>query len=234
MAVFRDVLVDYQLIDIGYKGVWYTWSRGNLAEKNIRERIDTVVANASQRELFPFALVSHLPNSFSDHFPLLVHVEKEAFHPPHMSFYFESWWVLEESFYDEVRRLWSSTSGDLLCKIDCVRHGLGLWVANRKHCRYGLKQQLTKDLEELIQEGATNNHLFELIDKRIQLNLEIDKDELYWEQQVRTNWLKVSYKNSKFFHHYVSCKKKRNSILSQRDHNGRITFEKGKMEVIAW
>ncbi|KAA3454812.1 reverse transcriptase [Gossypium australe] len=33
MDAFREALDDYQLMDIGYSGVWFTWERGSLMEK---------------------------------------------------------------------------------------------------------------------------------------------------------------------------------------------------------
>lgn len=45
MGAFREVLNEYQLIDVGYMGVWFTWERGNLPETNIKERLDRGVAN---------------------------------------------------------------------------------------------------------------------------------------------------------------------------------------------
>lgn len=36
MKAFRSVLEDYNLMDAGYTGTWFTWERGNLPEINIR------------------------------------------------------------------------------------------------------------------------------------------------------------------------------------------------------
>lgn len=40
---------DFQLEDIRYLGVWFTWERGNLLETNIKERLDRGVANEKWR-----------------------------------------------------------------------------------------------------------------------------------------------------------------------------------------
>ncbi|KAA3486094.1 reverse transcriptase [Gossypium australe] len=42
---FRNVLTDCSLVDVGFSWRWFTWERGNLLEKNIRERLDKGVAN---------------------------------------------------------------------------------------------------------------------------------------------------------------------------------------------
>lgn len=42
-------------------------------------------------------------------------------------------------------------------------------------------------LENLMYEDATDDVLAELIDTKIQLNLEINREELYWEQRNRVN-----------------------------------------------
>ncbi|MBA0707733.1 hypothetical protein Golax_019754 [Gossypium laxum] len=53
MEVFREVLEECLLEDLGYSGVWFTWERGNLPETNIRERLDRGVANDKWKQLFP-------------------------------------------------------------------------------------------------------------------------------------------------------------------------------------
>ncbi|KAA3460602.1 reverse transcriptase [Gossypium australe] len=45
MEVFREVLADCGLMDMGFSGRWFKWERGNLPETNIRERLDREVAN---------------------------------------------------------------------------------------------------------------------------------------------------------------------------------------------
>ncbi|MBA0755210.1 hypothetical protein Gogos_000127 [Gossypium gossypioides] len=72
MELFRRVLEECQLYDVGYEGSWFTWERGNLPETNIRERLDRGVANAAWINLFQAVRVQHLVHSMSDHCPLLI------------------------------------------------------------------------------------------------------------------------------------------------------------------
>lgn len=46
----------------------------------------------------------------------------------------------------------------------------------------------------------SNEILEELMNIHIGLNIEPDREERYWEQQLRINWLKNSDKNTSFFH----------------------------------
>ncbi|KAA3468221.1 reverse transcriptase [Gossypium australe] len=64
-----------------------------------------------------------------------------------------------------------------------------------------------------------------IIETRISLNMEIDKDEMYWEQRARANWLKLGDKNSSFFHKYASARRRTNTI-------NRLETEEG-LEVTA-
>lgn len=54
--------------------------------------------------------------------------------------------------------------------------------------------------------------------------MEIDKEEMYWEQRVRANWLKLGDKNSAFFHKYASNRKRVNTISRlELDERGEVT-----------
>lgn len=59
MDDFRKVLEDCGIKDIGYKGPWYTWARGNLSKTSICEQLDRAVANSKWFDMFPEAKLRH-------------------------------------------------------------------------------------------------------------------------------------------------------------------------------
>lgn len=65
----------------------------------------------------------------------------------------------------------------------------------------------------------------QIINTRIHLNLEIDKDEMYWEQRARANWLQLGDKNTAFFHKYASIRKRINMINRLDTDDGKEIFE---------
>lgn len=64
---FASVIVECELIDLGFMGPCFTWQRGRL-----KERLDRGLANLDWRLQFPDASVTHLNPLKSDHSPLLV------------------------------------------------------------------------------------------------------------------------------------------------------------------
>lgn len=46
MEMFNEGLEECCLIDVRFLGSFFTWERGNLPKKDIRERLNTSVANA--------------------------------------------------------------------------------------------------------------------------------------------------------------------------------------------
>ncbi|KAA3452465.1 reverse transcriptase [Gossypium australe] len=190
MEEFRQVLEDCQLADLGYSGNWFTWERGNLPETNIQERLDRGVGTEEWRSLFPDFIIQHLPHSFSDHCPILINTEYKVRRTWGESFRFEAWWVLEETFLEEVRMSWGASS----------------------------------DRDE--------ENLAEIINTKIHLNMEIDKDESYWEQRARINWPKLGDRNTSFFHKQASSRKKTNLIQKLQLDDERETKEIEEMKEI--
>ncbi|KAA3489221.1 reverse transcriptase [Gossypium australe] len=128
LEVFRETLEDCKLEDIGHSRVCFTWKRGNFVENNAKERLDR-------------GTIHHLPQSLSDHCPLLLNI-----------------------------------SGD---------------------------------------------------------NARGNKDEIYWEQRARVNWLKAGDKNSSFFHKFATSRRKRNNISMLQLDEGGETTEVNKMSEVA-
>lgn len=60
--------------------------------------------------------------------------------------------------------------------------------------------------------------------KEIMLKIELllEKEEMYWIQRARTNWLKHGDRNSNFFHHYASARRKRNKVKGLIDAQGQL------------
>lgn len=63
-------------------------------------------------------------------------------------------------------------------------------------------------LEDLWLQNRTGDNLADFIDAKIHLNLKVNKEDMYWEQRARANWLKLSDKNTIFFHNFASQRKR--------------------------
>ncbi|KAH1121339.1 hypothetical protein J1N35_004499 [Gossypium stocksii] len=75
--------------------------------------------------------------------------------------------------------------------------------------------------------------LAKIIDTRIQLNMEIDKDERYWEQRARINWLQLGDKNIAFFHKSASIRKKTNTINKLETDEGKEVTDDSEISMAA-
>ncbi|KAJ8761671.1 hypothetical protein K2173_004447 [Erythroxylum novogranatense] len=68
-AKFSEHLQGCQLVDLGFVGHRFTWVR--RSSPRIAECLDSAVASVEWRILFPEAVISHLPQIYSDHNPIL-------------------------------------------------------------------------------------------------------------------------------------------------------------------
>ncbi|KAK1390808.1 hypothetical protein POM88_018986 [Heracleum sosnowskyi] len=53
MGCFREVMDECGIGDLGFKGQWFTWERGNTLELRVRERLDRFLASPSWISLHP-------------------------------------------------------------------------------------------------------------------------------------------------------------------------------------
>lgn len=81
---------------------------------------------------------------------------------------------------------------------------LSRWARLIHDKRDGLKKRLLEQLAFLFEVERDDNILQEIIEIKLLLNGEIDKDELFLKQRVRVNWFKVGDKNTSFFHKWAS------------------------------
>jgi hypothetical protein len=80
LSLLKELLFDLAVVDLGYVGNRFTWSKRRWGRNSIRERLDRGIANIDWRLAFPRAVVYHLGALNLDHCPLLIDTNpKEAF-----------------------------------------------------------------------------------------------------------------------------------------------------------
>lgn len=89
----------------------------------------------------------------------------------------------------------------------------------------GLRERRTKELNsrmlEFSIEEINNEVLAEITEIKLEMYLKTDREELFWEQRVRVNWLQMEDRNTKFFHRWASYRRKKNIIKGLENASGR-------------
>lgn len=67
-----DMVNGCKLIDIGYQGLWFTWTNCRKDLTNIRKRLDRVWCNLEWKRQHEEVCLRHLPRVHSDHHPILL------------------------------------------------------------------------------------------------------------------------------------------------------------------
>ncbi|KAA3483177.1 reverse transcriptase [Gossypium australe] len=89
---------------------------------------------------------------------------------------------------------------------------MGRITANKREASASLNTRL----EDLCSMDPDNEMLVETKEVKLALNLEADKEELFWEQRARVNWLRFGNRNTYFFHSFANQRKIRNTRRRQR------------------
>jgi hypothetical protein len=184
MQVFRDVLTECNLDDLGFVGDPFTWRRGR-----IRECPDRAIANPAWLVMHPEATVQHLESMRSDHRPILLETERPIVSGASGSKKFEAKWLKEDSFRDVVEEAWAKANvevseGSVLARLSHMHSSLHAWyrdilqkpkrqlrTAQRKLER-AMVGPLSKENEVIAREHAA---LIELL---------LEQDKVHWMSEL--------------------------------------------------
>lgn len=122
-----------------------------------------------------------------DHFFVLFRFNQSVSSGQNKVFRFEAWCILEDSLEETIKSNWSLLMGDLLDKLTGLHEALLVWARSIKRRRKGIKESLTRELEDLLEADTNNENLEKLIDTKLHLNTKINKEERFWEQCARVN-----------------------------------------------
>ncbi|KAH1120937.1 hypothetical protein J1N35_004097 [Gossypium stocksii] len=224
MHDFRMMLEDCSLSDLGYVGCWYTWERGKFANTNIRECLDRGVATLNWVNLFPHYQIEHLNYSFSDHCPILLDTMRNKCSIQgsyNKSFRFEAKWCIDSSFEDMLKTWWADTPGHVPDKMKKLGHHIQRWGKIKSHEEKQYRVELEEKLNFLSSQELSDETLMEITNVQMGINLEANKEELFWEQRAWVNWLKNGDRNTSYFHKAAVQRQVRGRISELYDKNGR-------------
>ena len=225
--ILRNALDCCKLEDLHFVGHPFTWTNNQGGEKNLQERLDRFVANAAWRYKYEHSFVAHLEKRRSDHLPLVLHIRKKR--PPSKEekkrrlFRFEEMWTREEECGEVIDNMWRQ-GGDVCGNLNRMARELREWSCKRfgefaKEMR-ACKLQMGKLMEE-DQTSETINRM-RAIDERMD---ELEKrEEIYWKQRSRQDWLKHGDQNTRFFHEKAKQRVARNQIRRLKNEAG-VWFE---------
>ena len=222
-SILRQAMDHCKLEDIGFVGHPFTWTNNRGGEENLQERLDRYVANKEWRELFGGAYVSHLEKRKSDHLPLLVCiknrigvVEKKR---RKRLYRFEEMWLRDEKCMEVIQETWRKGE-DACSNVGWTAAKLSSWSKQNFGDFAQVMRDLKGQMQALMQEPQTKDVIerMKAIDDRMD---EIEaREELFWRQRSRQDWLKNGDKNTKFFHAKAKQREGRNNIESVVDGAG--------------
>ncbi|KAL4298213.1 hypothetical protein GQ457_12G007890 [Hibiscus cannabinus] len=208
---FCDFMNESGLIDMGFSGARFTWSRGNLSQ-----RLDRCLCNVAWYNFFASFEVNHLLRLGSDHRSILLKSTSERSERGNRPFRYIVAWNDHEDFHRMLATTWSpdkpfsenvSQFQVAYCKWN--KEVFGHIELRKRHILARLK-----GIEWALDLGA--NPYLEELEKALKrdLDLVLSQEESLWHQKARDNWIAKGDRNTRFFHLATMPRRKRNAIQS--------------------
>ena len=228
IEAFREALNSCHLQDLGYIGYPYTWSNKRPGVANTKIRLDRGVANKEWTDRFQLSKLVNLSTHASDHLPILLHVQ--SFTQPKQqqgrSFKFEESWLLCTDCEEIVQEAWGKASEErtglaaIQEKIKVCGAELLAWGSPITDSDTIAIKEIQKQLDRLNKAELTEEAKAEFLELSKKMDDLLQKQEIFWAQRFRLNWLKHGDRNTKFFHARATQRKRRNHIRGIWNTNG--------------
>jgi hypothetical protein len=155
MVDFREVLTHCDVFDLGFSGVPWTYDNMQSGDRNVRVRLDRVVASLTWFDWFPGARVHHIVSARSDHLPILLDIEPdEGTRQSTRIAQYEIMWERENSLTGEIISAWNAGKqvfhlGDIAHNLKEVMKSLQRWSKEKFRAVTKELNQLKEKLESL-------------------------------------------------------------------------------------
>uniref|UniRef100_A0A803P656 Reverse transcriptase domain-containing protein n=1 Tax=Cannabis sativa TaxID=3483 RepID=A0A803P656_CANSA len=221
----RDFMDNTGSVDLQFIGNKFTWQNNRFSGGLIRERLDRALCSPEWLLEYASAGVRNLPISISDHAPIILDTHMfiaRGFIPFH---FFEAW-LWEDSCKQVIASAWSSSggtaTGTFIRNIHQSKIALQAWKKNLK----GINDGEIKDLEGILVwiQNQPITAVLKEEESRVQtlLSAAWSKLESMWRQKSKETWLALGDRNTSFFHAATIIRKRRNSIWSLKNKEGKV------------
>ncbi|KAL2939928.1 hypothetical protein RDABS01_001310 [Bienertia sinuspersici] len=226
--ILQDLMTTCNLLDLGFIGHEFTWSNNRGGEEHIQERLDRCLVTQDWKELYPGASVSHLDKRKSDHLPLLVSIKGCPNSNPtekrRKMFRFEAMWLNNDESTAVIEKAWRRGT-DASINVRSTASALSSWSKQTFGNTNKELRECQKHMSTLMEKQQTKD----VIEQMKMLDIRMDelerREEMFWHQRSRQNWLESGDKNTSFFHAKANQRRKRNNIEIIRGAVGNM-FEK--------
>jgi hypothetical protein len=107
MQGFRDVIDECGFLDLGFRGLPFTWCNNRRGSATTWLRLDRFMANNEWVMRYSSAVVDHLESTVSDHKPLCLNTQPVTMPRPRKRlFRFEDIWRMDLSCELAVTKAW--------------------------------------------------------------------------------------------------------------------------------
>ena len=227
-GMFRQALDYCKLDDLHYVGYPFTWTNNQGGEANLQERLDRFVANAAWRNKYENSYVTHLEKRQSDHLPLMVSIRKKLgpnkVKQRRKVFRFEELWTREEECGDIIKEMWRQ-GADICSNLTRTARSLKEW----SHKKFGEFAREIRECKAQMGTLMTEEQTHETIRKMRAIDERMDelekREEIYWKQRSRQEWLRHGDRNTKFFHAKAKQRVARNHIKRLTNEVGEVFEE---------
>ncbi|KAH0714761.1 hypothetical protein KY285_007590 [Solanum tuberosum] len=225
---FISCINDCGMVDVGYKGLRFTWCNDRKRSKKIWKRLDRTFINQHWTDSFSIIDIEHLPSTVFDQTPMIMKYSTSE-HPKIMYFKFLNFWIDQPNFKDVVQEAWNedvdgNSMRRLHLKMKNVSHKLSLW--SRKHI--GNVFDKVKEWEAKMLDLETDYIENDNDDLRPQIH-KTQAEHTRWlkceqsilRQRANIRWLEDGDSNTKYFHNVINEKRRRATIHRIQSENGQ-------------
>lgn len=185
--------------------------------------------------MFPGSFVSHLTKRRSDHLPIILHIKKSATGGTRRRinriYRFEEMWLRDDACAEVIKKAWEGDR-DVRGKLSRTAGALTMWskIKFRNFARE--MRECTVQMENLMANSQTEETIAKMreIDERMD---ELERrEELYWRQRSRQDWLQCGDKNTDVFHTKAKQRVQRNTISIIHDEAGQKFEEEDQIQEV--
>jgi hypothetical protein len=221
----QDTLKNCNLEDLGYHGEIFTWTNNQADNNHIKERLDRFCATPNWITRFPRFTNYHLMSYTSDHNPIL-HVFgttndfRDDSHTKNKLKRFENIWIQDPACLQIIKTTWEEEEGEVQKKLSSVINKIHHW-GKTTHGNIPIEIKTTQQqIQTLKADNPNRDTLNQIQQLETKLNGLLQKEEQWWSQRAKVNWLLHGDKNSKFFHFKATQRQRKNRINYIFDNQG--------------